>query len=619
MEGPGGMSRSGAESFRHRVLRHLPALAGFFAITILYTYPLVRDFRTHVASAGDSFQFLWDFWWVKSALFQRHQSFFHTDLLFYPNGAGLAFHEFSLTNCFLSLPLQLFMSVVPIYNLLTLATFVLGAFTAYLLLVHLTGCRKSAFIAGLAFSFTSFHFNHVSRLHMASIEGLPLFVLAFLRLCERPTSWRAAQAAALYVVNSLMTWYAMVFLFLWGSVAWATAGVRLVRSVRFGLWIRLTAVFSGVALLGIGPFLWPAVRDVMAGGHSMELHQSSGFSADLAALFFLPRGHALAGAYFEPLYRKLATHVTEQEVFLGYVPVLLALVAVLRVRESRRWAVALVGFLILALGPHPQICGVEYPSVTLPWAYLSRLPFLNAMRAPTRCLQMVSLFLAILAGIGSDSLFRGLSRTRLARRSSASALTGAVGVVLAAGILLEQLRLPLAFPMTPAQAEVHPLYRMLQNEPDSAVVLDLPLPGLFYPNPMYYQTVHHKRMVGGYVARPSAAMWQGVADSPILTYLAALPGYKGRSTFGFSKDGELRTADFTKPPPDQVLPAPPFPPDELRRLLILRRIRFVVVHKVCYPPRSLARLRQLLRGTGVRRRFEDRSLLAYEIDADAGA
>jgi hypothetical protein len=514
--------------------------------------------------------------------------------------------------------LQLFMGVVPIYNLLTLATFVLGAFTAYLLLVHLTGCRKSGFIAGLVFSFTSFHFNHVSRLHMASIEGLPLFVLAFLRLCESPTYWRAAQAAALYVVNSLMTWYAMVYLFLWGSVAWAAAGVRLVRSGRLGLWFRLTAVFTVVALLGIGPCLGPAVREVMAGGHSMELHQSRNFSADLAALFFLPRGHALAGAYFEPLYRKLVTHLTEQEVFLGYVPVLLALVAVLRVRDSRRWAVGLVGFLILALGPHPQVFGVEYPSVTLPYAYLSRLPFLNAMRAPTRCLEMVSLFLAILAGIGSDTLFRGLSRTRLAGSLTPGALTGALGVVLAAGILLEQLRPPLAFPMTPAQAEVHPLYRMLQNEPDSAVVLDLPLPGLFYPNPMYYQTVHHKRMVGGYVARPSAAMWQGVADSPILTYLAALPGYKGRSTFGFSGSGELRTADSTKPP-DQELPAVPFSADEFRRLLILRRIRFVVVHKVCYPPRSLARLRQILRGTGVRRRFEDQTLLAYEIDADAGA
>jgi hypothetical protein len=596
-----------------RAFEHLPAFAGFAAISVLYTYPLIRDFSTHVAGAGDSFQFLWDFWWVRTALFRLHQSFFHTDFIFYPPGVSLAFHEFSLLNCFLSLPLQPWLGDVGVYNLLILGTHVLGGFSAYLLVLHLTGCKKSGFVSGIVFSFSSFHFNHESRLHMASIQGLPLFVLFFLRFTEEPTPKRSAQAALLYIANSLTTWYYMVFLALWGAGVWAASGPRLAKQGKTRAWLRSSALFAGIVLIGIGPFLWPAVREVLGGQRYMQLNQSRDFSADIAALFYMPFGHVLTGGFFMPLYRELLTHPTEREVFLGYLPTLLALVAVARGHRPGRWVAAGAFFLILALGPHPQFRGVEYTSVTLPYFYLAKLPFLSAMRAPTRCLAMVSLFEAILAGLGCQRLFAWLER-----KPSGGKLAALAAALFTVEILAEQLQTPLRFPMTPARAVEHPLYQALRNEPANAAVLDLPLPWLAYPNPMFYQTIHQKKMLGGYVARASPEMWRFIRNSPFLRYLGRLPNYTGYSLFGFSELGELRMYDFKEPPSELTGPKTGFPPRRARRFLLRYGIRFVILHKVCYHPQLVQQLQRLFTRMGARMYFEDPTLLAYEIQDAAG-
>jgi hypothetical protein len=421
------------------------------------------------------------------------------------------------------------------------------------------------------------------------------------------------QAALLYVLNSLLTWYYMVLLFLWGAGLWAASFPRLAKQGNVRAWLKYSALFAGIALIGIGPFLLPAVLEVLGGQEYMELKQSESFSADLAALFYMPALHVLTGPVFAPLYQELRTHATEREVFLGYLPILLAFVAVLRGPRTGRWLAAWALFLILALGPHPQLRGVQYDSITLPYFYLAQLPFLNAMRAPTRCMAMVSLFGAVLAGLGCRCLFSWLERRRSGGKLAAVA-TGFFTV----WILVEQLQFPLSFPMTPARTAEHPLYQALRNEPESAVVLDLPLPGLRYPNLMFYQTIHQKKMLGGYVARASPEMWRFIQESRFLSYLARVPSYKGYSLFGFSESGEIRIFEFQALPQESAVPQEGYPPQQGRDFLLRYGIRFVLLHKACYPPESLRPLQGLFDKMGAARRFEDSTLLAYEIRKDAG-
>jgi hypothetical protein len=589
-------------------------LGGYLAISILYTYPLVRDFRTHVAGNGDSFQFLWNFWWVKFSLFELRQSFFHTDYLFYPHGTSLAFHDLSLLNGLLSIGLQPFLGLVGIANLFTLGAHVLSGAGAYLLVRELTGCRKSAFVSGTIFSFSAFHFNHLTRLNIASMQWLPLFVLFFLRFVEKPTPKRAALAALLYVANSLTTWYYLLFGTLWGAGMWAAACVRRSRQGELRRYVKLSVLFAALAAAGVGPFLYPAILEVLGGQQYMRLDQGRDFSADIAALFYMPLHHVLTGHIFRPLYQELLTHWTERHVFLGYLPALLALAGAVRGHRPGRWVAALAFFLLLALGPHPQLRGVEYTGITLPYHYLSQIPFLNAMRAPTRCLVMITLFGAVLAGLGCQRLFSWLER-----RPSGGRQAAALAALFSVWILAEQTQWLFQFPMTPARAAEHPLYQALRDEPASAAVLDLPLPDMMYPQPMYYQTVHQKRMLGGYVARDAPQMWRFVRDSPLLDRLDRLPSYKRNALFGFSESGELRWRVFRSPPEESAGSRAIFPPLRARRFLLRHGIRFVIVHKAVYGPETLRRLEDLFERAGARRYHEDATLLAYEIVADAGS
>jgi hypothetical protein len=66
-------------------------------------------------------------------------------------------------------------------------------------------------IAGFIFSFSSYHFAHVSgHLNLIAIYWLPVFLLAWMKLLDRPTRRMAlAAAAALLLVTFSDYYYAL--------------------------------------------------------------------------------------------------------------------------------------------------------------------------------------------------------------------------------------------------------------------------------------------------------------------------------------------------------------------------------------------------------------------------
>src|SRR3989344_3905197 len=88
---------------------------------------------------GDAWQYLWNFWWFKTALVDMHTNPFYTHMLHWPHGISLIFQTFSLTNTIAALPLQYIFGLVWTYNLLLIAGFALTALAAYKLAHYLTG------------------------------------------------------------------------------------------------------------------------------------------------------------------------------------------------------------------------------------------------------------------------------------------------------------------------------------------------------------------------------------------------------------------------------------------------------------------------------------------------
>jgi hypothetical protein len=114
--------------------------------------------------------------------------------------------------------------------------------------------------------------------------------------------------------------------------------------------------------------------------------------------------------------------------YLGVLPLLLALLAVLRGRPRRMWAqVGLAATLFLvALGIY-----------SLPHGWLTALlPGLGQFRAPARLVLVVDLALAVLAAMGLDSLVRPTEEDAVAQRRTFRLTAWATGATFAVGLPL---------------------------------------------------------------------------------------------------------------------------------------------------------------------------------------
>src|SRR5689334_7458361 len=134
---------------------HLLALAGYLALGLVATYPLILHFTTEGLGEHyfDRAQSIWNLWWVRTALLDRHINPFHTDLLFFPQGADLYFHD-------LSLPIKLIimlptygLGLVGAYNLGTLIGLVLTGYAGFRLVGYLTGHVGAAALGGVIIGF----------------------------------------------------------------------------------------------------------------------------------------------------------------------------------------------------------------------------------------------------------------------------------------------------------------------------------------------------------------------------------------------------------------------------------------------------------------------------------
>lgn len=260
----------------------------------------------------------------------------------------------------------------------------------------------------------------------------------------------------------------------------------------------LTAAAIGAAWLVLAlPLLVPTVAQIRSGVTQLpDLSAARTYSADLLN-FVLPSPlHPWWGAWGERMQADFTAPPVEAAVFLGFLPLALAALGLLwDRRRAGLWALAAMVFCLLALGPVLHVngrwrFGDSGWSVPLPYAALQRLPGLNVARVPLRFSVMLTLCLAVLAGLGLVQLARRFPRLGGGRACLALA------PVLLAGLLVEHLALP--YQMERVQAPA--FYRQLAGSPEAGTILEWPF-SLRRARSNYYQTVHGRPIVGGYVAR----------------------------------------------------------------------------------------------------------------------
>ncbi len=484
-------------------------LYGLLAIGV--TFPLIRYFGTRLPSdGGDALQNYWNYWWVGEALRAGHNPY-HTDLLYAPYGAPLYLHTLNLFNGLVALPMQLLFGLIPAYNVVVLLSLTLAGYFAYLLVSQISGNRVAGFIGGVIYAFGSYHLAHLlGHMNLLASEWLPAYLLCLILALEargRRRTLLVVAAAGALCVAMLCEWQYVIFAIV--ATGWL-AGYETLRK-RTIQPLVIAATIGGVWVVLAAPLLLPTIAQARQGIDSLvgvtgeEIARGATLLPDEGAAFRLsadpisfvvpgPR-QSWWGMAAERLGGRAIAPVGERTLFLGYLPLVLAGIGLWRERRrSGMWlGLGLIAF-VLALGPTLQFLGepvfIGGQEVPLPFRLLQALPGIGLVRVPARYGLLVTLGLAVLAGIGLASVQRPLGQ-RVGRRWQLGLAAALVALLIA-----EQITVPvsLAAPTAP------PFYEQLGRSDEAGAVMEWPYCKQC-ASTNYYQTIHRHPVIGGYISR----------------------------------------------------------------------------------------------------------------------
>lgn len=599
--------------------RHLLVIGLYSLLALVLTYPLVLHFTTHVpGDGGDDPALAWNLWWVKYALLDLGASPFHCDYMFHPIGINLAFYTLTVLNALISIPLQVTFGLIPASNIVLLSSFVLGGYGTFLLSRHLLSEKDTfgaPFMAGLVYAFSSSKLFYASlgQFNIASSQWIPLCVLFLLKMQKRPERLRYTLLAALFLL--FQAWAEMTYASFLLVFVIILATYELIRSIgkdqRTGvlLFLRNLILVGFLFAAGFSPILSAMIPDLLTEGDFFV--QGSGFaedfSADLVGFLVPTQLHPWLGSLVEGF---AFPHNKGQHLFLGYTVLALALWAIVGLRRDttvRFWAVSAGIFFLLCLGPSLRVNGTD-TGLPLPFLLMQQLPFFKGNRYPSRYSVLLMLSLAVLVGHAVSQISERL-RARFETQNPRSPLPPAIrnpqsaifSLLFATLFTFEHLSIPLPL----SDVRVPAVYRTIAAESGDFAVLEVPLAwrngfritGTHHPafmHAQFYQTVHHKRILGGNTSRNPEFKFQYFTEAPVINSLIALEtGHE---------------IDETTLKEDKAL-AP-----EVLRFLGVRYIVVHTLHQTGDPPVTTDRVIPYVEATMPVEKFHDQGgIMAYRV------
>ncbi len=540
---------------------HICVLVLYAILTLLMTFPLILNLSTKIIGGNDAWQSLWGLWWFKKSV-EDNASIYYTNYLFYPTGVNLAFHMQSFFNLLLGIPLQDFFGLIATYNILILLSFVIGAYGTFLLVEHLTKNKTAAFISGVIFAFCPYHFSEifVGHLNLVTIQWIPFAVLYVLKTYHENGFRNPVLASFFIFMVAISDWQYLGLLFIFILFFLSYHFYNEKNSFNTKLTKRFLVVFV-LSLLFVFPLVYPMLKEG-TDYSSTGLDAAVYYSADFFSFFIPLEKHPLLGGYgttlknfitsdvadgvvvpagyvvlilaclymrgsksaewFSGKYKRtkellqkrtsavpitttillclVVIHIVFKNDFFAY-PIVLAagmtLVTLLYAFKDRAfdfWSASAILFAILALGPVLHFLGEIY--FPLPCLIFYLVPGFSIFRAPYRFDVFLMLSLAVISGFAIKKLSKKIA------------------LVVLAVVLFEFMVAPISLTPTTVPA----FYHEIANDTGDYAILDVPIAPRIYtyngalmfygiPEYEYLQTVHHKKMVGGYTSRiPPAAM-----------------------------------------------------------------------------------------------------------------
>jgi len=382
--------------------RHARLLAAgcYLALGLLTVgwYPLSDP--AHVCacvSNTDPSVYMWGLeWWPHALLHGLNPLFSY--YVWTPTGANIGRSTTIPTAAFALAPVTFAFGPVVSYNVLTIASPVLAAFTAYLLCRRIAGRELPAFAGGFLFGFGAYEFAQLEvHPNLSLIFLLPVMVHLTLRRADREISARAF-IAALAVVMLLqlgLSTELLVTAIIFGALA--LVATRFIAPPPYGS--RVDDLIGEISVAGLiaviiaAPFMYYAI---IKGGAQAEWQFAETDGLDLLNPVIPTQITWIGGHTFQALSQKfIGGNVPEADGYLS-LPIIAAFVlwVVTTKRRALAWVLALVAgvSLLAALGGRLHIAGVQ--SIELPYNWVGNLPVLKLI-TPARIVVYTALATAI--------------------------------------------------------------------------------------------------------------------------------------------------------------------------------------------------------------------------------
>lgn len=510
--------------------RELTASLLFFALIFAwFSWPLAASFDTAFIgrSGNDANQYVWNAYNFRQAVAAGTNPFY-TELLLYPRGASLVMHTYTPLIGLLNVLLRHEILAV---NVALLLSFVLSGMGAYRLARRWVASPVLAALVGFAYAFSPYKLAHLpDHYHLLLTAPVPFYIHAFLesftfqdgRFWPRVRRWGQVGLCVALGLFTLLSDYYTLFGLLYFSLGYALFFWLRPDQIRWRRW-QTWAVLAGVLVAG---------HLVSRGLKLAEVPDRHGFwwGGDVAG-YLLPPPHSrwLSSAFINQLLDSRIFNMpgsVENTMFLGYVLPLLGLWWALRLRQAPLLVTSAVSrqasplpwlLLLFVLLTLPELRVFGKGLLRLPTGLLHYVPFFNNIRCPTRHVAYVSLLLPLVAVAGLDTWLRNRLRPTA---------QWAVGSALLAVMVLEYQ--PQAQPLLRA-TDMPAAYRIAAALPGETLfsvpfgLLDgYQQQGHMNGNDLFYQTLHHKKLLGAYISRIPQPVFDEFSQTPILRELLLL-------------------------------------------------------------------------------------------------
>ena len=203
-------------------VEHLSVVFIFSVLTVIFTFPIILDFASDAAGLDcyDKCHMMWRFWWADFS-FENGLDFQHSNYIFYPDGAGISGNLAYFTT-FLGFSLVQFLNYAAVWNIIWFLGLVFGGYGCYLLANNFNKNYLSSIIAGIIFTFTTYHMAHsLVHIGLSMIVWLPIFVLFLFKLLEKQSKYYSIVGGIIFFLVSLTHLYYSVFITMFSIVFFA--------------------------------------------------------------------------------------------------------------------------------------------------------------------------------------------------------------------------------------------------------------------------------------------------------------------------------------------------------------------------------------------------------------